>query len=141
MTNYEIERYFEYELGFNGVYSRNNLPRIAKDGGYIVNLDDMGKSGTHWVAIFVSGNRGTYFDSFGVEHLPHEILKFLVNKDLHINIFRIQSINSILCGYYCIKFLDFMFKGKTLTDFTNMFSPRDFKANDKKILRLFHIIE
>ena len=63
-------------------------------GGYVVNLDDMGKSGTHWDAIFLNDDRATYFDSFGVEHLPQEILKFLRAKDLHVNIFRVQPAKS-----------------------------------------------
>ena len=139
LTNFEIEKYFEDELLFNGVYSRNKLPKITQDGGYVVNLDDMGQSGTHWVAIFINDDRATYFDSFGVEHLPEEVKRFLVNKDLHVNIFRVQPARSVLCGYYGIKFLDFMFDGKSLMDFTNMFSPTNFEANDKLVLRLFDI--
>ena len=141
LTNFEIEKYFEDELMFNGVFSRNNLPRTTRDGGYVVNLDDMGKSGTHWIAIFVDNGRAIYFDSFGVEHMPKEIKKFLRNKDIHANIFRVQPADSVLCGYYCIKFLDFMFAGKTLMDFTSLFSPTDFIANDKKVLSLFDITE
>ena len=139
LTNFEIGRYFEDELLFNGVFSRNNLPDLPRDGGYVVNLDDLGESGTHWVAIFVNGNRAVYFDSFGVEHLPREIQRFLRGKDLMVNIYRVQDAKSVLCGYYCIKFLDFMFDGKTLMDFTSLFSPHDFKENEKIILRLFDI--
>ena len=139
LTNHEISRYFEDELLFNGVFSRNNLPDLPRDGGYVINLDDLGESGTHWVAIFVNGNRAIYFDSFGVEHLPREIKRFLRGKDLMVNIYRVQDIRSILCGYYCIKFLDFMFDGKSLMDFTSLFSPHDFKENEKIILRLFDI--
>ena len=141
LTNFEIEKYFRNELKFKGVFSRNNLPRVIEDGGYIVNLDDMGNSGTHWVAIYVNGDRATYFDSFGVEHVPVEILKFLKNKDLHVNIFRVQPTKSVLCGYYCIQFLEFMFEGKTLMTFTSLFSPTDFKENDKIVLRLFGIVQ
>ena len=139
LTNFEIEKYFEDELLFNGVFSRNNLPRITQDGGYVVNLDDKGKSGTHWVAIFINDDRATYFDSFGVEHLPKEVVKFLRGKDLNVNIFRLQPAQSVLCGYYCLKFLDFMFDGKSLTDFTSMFSPTNFLVNDRLLLRLFEI--
>ena len=141
LTNFEIEKYFKDDLMFNGVFSRNNLPKTTRDGGYVVNLDDMGKAGTHWVAIFINDDRATYFDSFGVEHMPREVVRFLRNKDIQANIFRVQPADSVLCGYYCIKFLDFMFDGKTLTDFTNMFSPTNFKANDKKVLTLFDITQ
>ena len=137
LTNLEIEKYFEDELQFNGVFFRGNLLEITKDGGYIVNLDDMGRAGTHWVVIFLNDNRATYFDSFGVEHLLREVLRFLKGKDIHANIFRVQPDRSFLCGYYCLKFLDFMFDGKSLMDFTSMFSLTDFGANDRKILKLF----
>ena len=68
-----------------------------------------------------------YFDSFGVEHVPKEIKKFIKNKNIKTSIFRIQDYNSIMRGYFCILFIEFMFKGKTLNDFTYLFSPNDFK--------------
>ena len=70
----------------------------------------------------------TYFDSFGVEHIPKEIKEF-IDRSLSIttNIFRIQAYDSIMCGYFCISFIDFMLAGKTLTEFTNLFSPNNFK--------------
>ena len=141
LTNFEIEKYFEDEPQFNRVHSRDNLPKTTRDGGYVVNLDDLGKSGTHWVAIYLNNDRATYFDSFGVEHMPREVIRFLKNKDLHTNIFRVQPADSVLCGYYCIKFLEFMFSGESLHDFTNMFSPTDFLANDAKVLSLFDITQ
>ena len=64
-----------------------------------------------------------YFDSFGVEHIPEEIKKSIGNKDIKKNIFRIQSYDSVMCDYFCILFIDFMLNNKTLTDFTNLFSP------------------
>ena len=64
----------------------------------------------------------TYFDSFGVEHISQEIKKFIINKNIMTNIFRIQAYDSVTCGYFCIGFIDFMFKGNSLTDFTNPFS-------------------
>ena len=91
------------------------------------------------MAIYLNDDRATYFDSFGIEHIPEEVLEFLSNKDLHVNIFRIQSAKSVLCGYYCIQFLEFMFDGRTLTDYTSLFSPTNFKENDKVVLRLFDI--
>ena len=79
----------------------------------------------------------TYFDSFGVEHIPKEIKKFIGSKNIIANIFRIQAYDSILCGYFCIGFINFMFKGKSLTDYTNIFSPNNFKKNDGIILNYF----
>ena len=79
----------------------------------------------------------TYFHSFGVEHIPKEIKEFVKNKNITANIFRIQAYDSVMCGYFCIGFIDFMFKGKTLTEFTNLFSPNNFKKNDDIILNYF----
>ena len=76
--------------------------------------------------MYVSNNDVTYFDSFGVEHIPKEIKAFISNKNIKTNIFRIQACDSIMCGYFCIGFINFILAGKTLTDFTNLFSPNNF---------------
>ena len=78
-----------------------------------------------------------YFDSFGVEQIPEEILKVIGNKDIKSSVFRIQDYNSIMCGYFCILFIEFRLENKTLTDFTNLFSPWYFKKNDQIIKRYF----
>ena len=127
LTNFEIQKYYQNEPRFNGVYSRNNLPKQIKDGAYVINLDEHKDTGTHWIALFCNRNEIVYFDSFGVEHVPEEIKEFVGNKNIIANIFRVQANNSVMCGYFCIGFMDFMLAGKTLTDFTNTFSPHDFE--------------
>ena len=82
-------------------------------------------------------NNITYFGSFGVKHIPKEIKKIIDNKNRIANNFRIQAYDSILCGYFCIRFINFMFNGKSLTDYTNFFSPNNFKRNDDIILNYF----
>ena len=77
------------------------------------------------------------FDSFGAEHIPNEIKKFIDRKKLIVNIFTIQAYDRIMCGYVCIGFINFMFKGKTLTHHTSLFSPNDFTKNDDIILNYF----
>ena len=71
-----------------------------------------------------------YFNIVGVEHIPEEIIEFIGNKNIKANIYRVQSNNSIMCGYFCIGFIDFMLAEKTLTNYTNLFSPYDFNKND-----------
>ena len=137
LTNFEIQKYNQNKNRFNGVFSQDNLPNKIKDGAYIMNLDEYSDFGTHWVALYVKNNDITYFDNFGVEHIPKEIIKFIGNKNIKTNIFRIQAYDSIMCGYFCIGFIDFMFKGKTLTEYTNLFSPNNFKKNDDIILKYF----
>ena len=68
-----------------------------------------------------------------------EKLKIIENKDIIASIFRLQAYDSIMCGYFCIEFIDFMLNGKSLVDFTNLFSPRNFKKNDRIITKLFKI--
>ena len=89
-----------------------------------------------------------------MEHIPKENNKFIRSKELgsavnndttkssaiariKSSIFRIQAYDSIMCGYFCIEFINYMLKGKTLLDYTNLFSPNDFKKNDRVIKRIF----
>ena len=134
LTNFEITDYYENEPRFNGVYSRDNLPKTIKDGAYAINLDEYADVGTHWVASYVKNNEVIYFDSFDVEHVSKEIKRFIGHKDIKTNILRIPANNSIMCGYFCTGFIDFMFAGRSVIDFTSLFSPYDFKKNDKIIL-------
>ena len=69
--------------------------------------------------------------------MPEEIKEFFGNKNIVANIFRVQANNSVMCGYFCIGFIDFMLAGKKLTDFTILFSPYDFQGNDNIILSYF----
>ena len=82
-------------------------------------------------------NEIAYFGSFGVEYIPKEIMETIGNKNIKSNIFRIQDNNSIMCRYFLILFIEYMLNNKTLTDFTNLFSPWDFKKNDEIIKRYF----
>ena len=87
LTNFEIKKYYQNDPRFNGVFSRNNLPKKIKDAAYVINLDQYAYVGTHWVALFCNRNKIVYLDSFGVEHIPKEIKKFIGNKNIKVNIF------------------------------------------------------
>ena len=130
LTNFEIEAYYQNEPRFNGVYSRDNLQLKVKDGACLINLDDYSDIETHWIALYANNKTVTYFDSFGIEHISQEIRVFIADKDIIARIYRIQSYDSIVCGYFCIGFINYMFMGKSLTDYTNLFSPSNFKKND-----------
>ena len=75
----------------------------------------------------VCNNDVTYFDSFGVGHIPNKIITFIGNKNIKTDIFRTQAYDSIMCRYFCIRIIDFMLAGKALTEFTNLFSSNNFK--------------
>ena len=136
-TNFEIQKYHQKEPRFNGVFSRNHLSKKIKDGAYAINLDEYADVGKHWIALFCKRNEIIYFDSFGVEYIPEEIKEFIGNKNIKANIFRVQANDSVMCGYFCIGFIDFMLAGKKLTDYTSLFSPHNFKKNDAIILSCF----
>ena len=134
LTNFEIQMYYQNEPRFNGVCSRYRLPDKIKDGAYVINLDEYSDIGTHWIAFYVNTKTVTYFESSGVEHIPKDIKKIINNKNIIANIFRIQAYDSVMSRYFCIGFIDFMLKGNNLTDFTNLFSPNNFKKNNDIIL-------
>ena len=116
LANFEIEAYYQNELRFNGVFSRDNLTDKIKDGAYVINLDEYSDIGTHWAALHVNNKTAIYFDSFGVEHIPKKIEKFINNKNIVANIYRVQNYDSIMCGYFSIGFINYMLADKSLTD-------------------------
>ena len=105
LTNLEMQKYHQNQLKFKGFYSQNNLPKSMKDGAYVVNLYTCKTIGTHWITLYANGNNAAYFEN------------------IITNIFRIRAHDLIMCGYFCIGFTDFMFKGNSLTDVTNLFCP------------------
>ena len=77
-----MQAYYQNEPRFNGVFIRDNLPERSsinkiKNSAYVINLDEYHDIGTHWVALYVNNKTVTYFDSFGVEHIPKEIMEFI----------------------------------------------------------------
>ena len=97
------------------------------------------------VALYVNNNNNnnnnnnsvTYFDSFGVKHIAKEIKAFSDSKNIKTNTLKIQAFDSIMCKYFCTGVLNFMLAGKTLTEFTNLFSPNNSKKYDDMILNYF----
>ena len=134
LTNFEIQKHYQNGPKFNRVYSRDNLPKIRfqekiKNGAYVISLDEYSDIGTHWIALYVLNNNVTYLDSFGVEHIPKIIRKFIDKSIVVTIIFRKQAYNSVMRECIYIGFIDFMIAGKILTDFTNLFSPNNFLKN------------
>ena len=121
-----MERYYQIKSRFKGVYSRDNLLQKIKNGSYIKNLDEYADVGTHWIVLYISNNNAIHFDSFGVERILKEITKFIGNKNIKANILRIQAYDSMMCGYFCIRFIDSNLAGKTLICHASLFLPYDF---------------
>lgn len=125
LSNFEIEDYFKLVGIKGGVYSKDNVPnKIGVNSCYIINLDDSGNDGTHWVLLMNKKTEKTilYFDSFGVKYPPKSILEMKTNKLIVCNNKKIQDINSLLCGYYCLKLaLECLVKDKKYIDVINHF--------------------
>ena len=112
---------------------------LTKNKGWGIRnkLDEYADVGTHWIALFCNRNEIVYFESFSAEHVPEEIKEFIGNKNIKANIFRVQANNLIMCGYFCIGFIDFMFANKKLSDFTSFFFLMTLKRNEGIILSYF----
>ena len=136
VINFSIQKQYRNEPNFNGVYSRNNLANI-KDRTFVINLDEFKSMRTHWIALYMNGNNMIHFDSFGVEHIPKEIKEFIGNKNITKNIYSLQACDSIMCGYFCIRFNDFTFKSKSMLDDANLFFPNDDEKSDSIIKKFF----
>ena len=94
---------------------------------YIILLNDYFHIEIYWIALYAINNILIYFDSFGVEHIPKEIEKFINGFTIKTNIYRIQAYDLVMCGYFFLGFIDFMLKGKSLIDFTSLISPNNYK--------------
>ena len=104
---------------------------------YVINLNDKKSKGTHWFSLFINKIKAIYFDSFGTEYIPQEALNKIKDKAITHKIFRIRHNESNMCRFYCITFIEYILAGKTLLDYTNLFSPNDCKKNGKIIYKYF----
>ena len=107
------------------------ISQKRKKGAYAMNLDEYTNIGIHWIVLFFKPKYTIYFDSFVIEHISKEIKKIIGNKDIKANIFRLQAYDSIMWLYFCIEFINYMLRSKTLLDYTNLFSPDDIKKIDQ----------
>ena len=122
-SDFEIQAYYQDEPRFIGVCSRDNLPNKIKNGAYVINLDEYSDIGTHWIALYVCNKTVTYFDSFGIEDIPREVKKFIGNRNIISNIYRIQNYDSIMCGYYPITLKCFKSNPLNVTLLNNQITP------------------
>ena len=129
LTNFEIPKYYQSKRRFNGVCSRNNLPK-RKYGAYVINIYEYKSIDNHWITLYVNGNNVKYFNSFKVEHIPKEIKTFIDNKNVTTIIFRMQAYDSVMCRYFSIRFIGFMLKVKSLLEYGNLFWPNKYERNN-----------
>ena len=89
LPNFEIQKYYQNEPRYNGVYSRDDLLKRIMDRAYVINLDEYADVGTQWIALYIKNIEIIYFDSFGTGYVPKEIEKFIGYKNIKTNICRI----------------------------------------------------
>lgn len=115
ITNIALEDHAQrLALPLIGVFSKDKLPRVRREGAYIINLQDANDEdgnplpGTHWTAFYIEKGHAVYFDSFGVI-APQSVQDYLrpyrpwLFSEKHI-----QNIQSEICGYYVLYFIWFM---------------------------------
>ena len=131
-SNIKITMYFNYEPRFNGVFSRNSLPRI-KDEAYVINLNDTESKGTQ-VPLFIDRNTAVYFDSFEIVYIPQEVLSKI--KDKWIT-HEVQDNKCTMCGFYCMAFIECMLAEKIWWYYATLFSLNDYKKNETILYKYF----
>ena len=107
----------------------------------IIDLEEFESIGTHKMSLYVNGNKKIYFGSFGVEHIPKGIIKFIGNKNVITNIYRIQPFDSIMCRCFHIGFTDFMLKSKIYyANYTNLLYKLT-QIYNYMVIQLYKIIQ
>jgi hypothetical protein len=122
---------------FDGVYASDCLPLFCGSGdtGLVMNLDPSDRAGSHWVCIYIQDGNGEYFDSYGMAPPLENFLDFLKRncRTWSYNKQELQSLDSTVCGHYCIWFLSERARGQTMQNIVRNFSETDSKLNDKKV--------
>ena len=88
------------------------IQEIIKDGANVINLSNKKSKRTHLVFLYIDRNTAVYFDSFGIEFIPQEVLNKIRDKSITHNMFIIQDNGSTMCRFYCIAFIEYTLSGK-----------------------------
>ena len=139
MDTNEINKLLMNEKKFIGVFALDKLPKrkINTPASLIINTDVSKKNGEHWVALVIVKNQAYYFDSFGLQIIDKEILRFLSTmkcKEVTYSKKCIQSINSNKCGLFCILFVKLVKDKKQYESFLDMFLENQLRLNDHLVL-------
>lgn len=123
-----------------GVYASDCLPaRVSPSTALVVNTDPHTKRGLHWIAVYLDPcGKLEYFDSYGLPPVVQDHFKFIKRNSTRYfyNPTQLQSLNSTVCGHYCLVYLYFRTNGFSMQDFLSMFD-QDTAKNDKFILECF----
>jgi hypothetical protein len=124
---------------FDGVYASDLLPMFCGGGdtGLVMNMDPSTQDGSHWVSIYIQNGKGEYFDSYGMAPPLEDFVDFLQrnSRTWSYNKQELQSLDSMVCGHYCIWFLSERARGKSMQNIVQQFSETDTNWNDKLVKR------
>ena len=131
LSNIFINNLLKNEKSYVSTFSKNEIPLIKNNKSLIFNLQNSDQSGSHWCSLSRTNNNIFIFDSFGVGHIPKNIYNIYINFNIITNIYRIQDINSNLCGLFCVLFCLYKVNNKNkFIEFLNMFNVNDYIKNE-----------
>ena len=131
VTNLKIDEILKHDKEYIGTYSKDNVHVLKNNQSTIINLQNSDKSGSHWVSYKKIGNKIFYFDSYAVAYIPDIIKNQYTNHKFICNIYRVQSMDSIQCGRFCILFVKSNIKNENdYNDFLLKFEKNNFLKND-----------
>ena len=140
LSNIDIDNYFKDDDKYRGCFAKNEIPSQLQRGFYIVNLNNSDEAGSHWTCIInLHNDHIIYFDSYGAP-APQQAefaMKNTGNKKCYYNTMQLQSLNSNVCGYYCIFVIELLQKRYKFLDIIDMFSFDDYESNDRFIETIF----
>ena len=131
LSNIFINNLLKDEESYLSNYSKDEIPLIENNKSLIFNLQNSNQSGSHWIALSRKDNNIFIFDSFGIGYIPKNIYDIYKNFNIITNVYRIQHMNSNLCGLFCILFCLYKVDTKNkFIEFLNMFNVNDYIENE-----------
>ena len=131
LSNIFINNLLKDEKSYLNTFSKDEIPLIENNKSLIFNLQNSNEKGSHWISLSRKDNNIFIFDSFGIGHIPKNIYDIYKNFNIITNIYRIQHINSNLCGLFCVLFCLYKVNSKNkFIEFLNLFNADDYIKNE-----------
>ena len=131
LSNIFINNLLKNEKFYLGTFSKDEIPLIKNNKSFIFNLQNSNLSGSHWCSLSRNNKNIFIFDSFGIGHILKNIYKIYKKFNIITNIYRIQHINSNLCGLFCVLFCLYKVNSKKkFIEFLNLFNVNDYIKNE-----------